>query len=59
MSPEYMDYPYENGAQMGLMKPDLSAYGNGTTYTTCPGPYYCSFSGTSSATPHVCRACWR
>jgi subtilisin family serine protease len=52
LTPEYMDYPYENGAQMGLLKPDISAYGNGTT-TTCPGAYYCSFSGTSSATPHV------
>jgi subtilisin family serine protease len=49
---EYQDYPYQNGAQMGLLKPDISAYGNGTT-TTCPGPSYCSFSGTSSATPHV------
>jgi len=50
--PEYLDYPYENGAQMGLIKPDLSAYGTGTI-STCPGPYYCNFSGTSSATPHV------
>ena len=52
MALEYQDYPYENGAQMGLIKPDLSAYGTGTT-ATCPGPYYCGFSGTSSATPHV------
>ena len=52
MAIEYQDYPYENGAQMGLIKPDLSAYGNGTT-TTCPGGSYCGFSGTSSATPHV------
>jgi subtilisin family serine protease len=52
MAPEYQDYPYENGAQMGLIKPDISAYGTGTT-TTCPGDYYCGFSGTSSATPHV------
>ena len=52
MAPEYQDYPYENGAQMGLLKPDVSAYGNGTT-STCPGPYYCGFSGTSSAAPHV------
>jgi subtilisin family serine protease len=51
-APEYQDYPHENGAQMGLIKPDLSAYGTGTT-ATCPGPYYCGFSGTSSATPHV------
>jgi hypothetical protein len=52
MAPEYQDYPYENGARMGLLKPDLSAYGNGTI-ATCPGSYYCGFSGTSSATPHV------
>jgi subtilisin family serine protease len=52
MPPEYQDYPYENGAQMGLLKPDVSAYGNGTT-STCPGPSYCGFSGTSSAAPHV------
>ena len=51
----YLDYPYEHGAQAGLLKPDLSAYGNGTT-TTCPGTGYCSFSGTSSATPHVAGA---
>jgi subtilisin family serine protease len=50
--PEYQDYPYANGTQMGLIKPDLSAYGTGTT-STCPGPSYCNFSGTSSATPHV------
>jgi subtilisin family serine protease len=52
LTPEYMDYPYHNGTQSGLLKPDLAAYGNGTT-TTCPGTGYCGFSGTSSATPHV------
>jgi subtilisin family serine protease len=52
MPPEYRDYPHENGAHMGLIKPDLSAYGDGTT-STCPGTGYCGFSGTSSATPHV------
>jgi subtilisin family serine protease len=50
--PEYLDYPYGNGVQLGLIKPDLAAYGTGTT-STCPGPSYCQFSGTSSATPHV------
>jgi subtilisin family serine protease len=50
--PEYEDYPYENGAQAGLIKPDISAYGDGTE-TTCPGGGYCGFSGTSSAQPHV------
>jgi subtilisin family serine protease len=52
MAPEYQDYPYENGAQTGLIKPDVSAYGSGTT-STCPGPFYCGFSGTSSAAPHI------
>jgi len=55
LTPEYLDYPYHNGAQPGLIKPDLSAYGSGTT-STCPGTGYCSFSGTSSATPHVAGA---
>jgi subtilisin family serine protease len=53
--PEYLDYPYQNGASMGLIKPDLAAYGSGTI-STCPGSSYCSFSGTSSATPHVSGA---
>ena len=52
---EFQDYPYMSGAQMGLIKPDVSAYGNGTT-TTCPGSSYCGFSGTSSAAPHVSGA---
>jgi subtilisin family serine protease len=52
LTPGYMDYPHHDGASMGLLKPDLSAYGNGTS-TTCPGTGYCSFSGTYSATPHV------
>jgi hypothetical protein len=51
----YLDYPHHDGAEPGLIKPDLSAYGNGTS-TTCPGTGYCSFSGTSSATPHVAGA---
>ena len=56
---EYQDYPYENGAQMGLIKPDISAYGNGTE-TTCPGPSYCQFSGTSSVAPAARRLVgWR
>jgi len=51
---EYQDYPYETlPGSMGLLKPDVSAPGNGTTSTT-NGTGYTSFSGTSGATPHVC-----
>lgn len=50
----YQDYPYETlPGSMGLLKPDVSAPGNGTT-TTADGGGYASFSGTSGATPHVC-----
>jgi subtilisin family serine protease len=50
----YQDYPYETQpGSMGLLKPDVSAPGNGTTSTTNGGGYS-SFSGTSGATPHVC-----
>jgi hypothetical protein len=50
----YQDYPYETQpGSMGLIKPDVSAPGNGTT-TTSDGGGYSSFSGTSGATPHVC-----
>jgi subtilisin family serine protease len=50
----YQDYPYETvPGSMGLIKPDVSAPGNGTT-STSDGGGYSSFSGTSGATPHVC-----
>jgi len=50
----YQDYPYETvPGSMGLIKPDVSSPGNGTT-TTSDGGGYSSFSGTSSATPHTC-----
>lgn len=50
----YQDYPYETSpGSMGLLKPDVSAPGNGTV-TTSDGGGYSSFSGTSGATPHVC-----
>ncbi|MCP3978492.1 MAG: S8 family serine peptidase [bacterium] len=52
MPPEYRDYPYANGASPGLIKPDISAYGN-STESTCPGGVYCAFSGTSAAQPKV------
>ncbi|MDH4070367.1 MAG: S8 family serine peptidase [Ignavibacteria bacterium] len=49
----YQDYPFETvpGA-IGLLKPDVSAPGNGTT-STREGGGYSTFSGTSGATPHV------
>jgi hypothetical protein len=51
----YQDYPYETvpPGSIGLIKPDVSAPGNGTTSTTNGGGYS-GFSGTSGATPHVC-----
>jgi subtilisin family serine protease len=49
----YQDYPYETmPGSIGLLKPDVSAPGNGTT-STVNGTGYGSFSGTSGATPHV------
>jgi subtilisin family serine protease len=53
MPMDYRDYPYETQpGSIGLLKPDVSAPGNGTT-TTSDGGGYSSFSGTSGATPHV------
>ncbi|KAB2849051.1 MAG: S8 family serine peptidase [Ignavibacterium sp.] len=49
----YQDYPYETvSGSIGLIKPDISAPGNGTT-STVNGTGYGSFSGTSGATPHA------
>ena len=49
----YQDYPYETlPGSIGLIKPDVSAPGNGTT-STVNGTGYGSFSGISGATPHV------
>ncbi|KPJ52228.1 hypothetical protein AMJ39_08360 [candidate division TA06 bacterium DG_24] len=52
MPPEYWDYPYDNGNQMGLLKPDVSAPTDVTT-TQLGGGYTSGFSGTSAATPHL------
>ena len=56
----HKDYPYSRTApveipdSMGLLKPDVSAPGAGTTSTyVSSGTGYGSFSGTSSATPHT------
>ncbi len=56
VSAEFQDYPYENGARMGLLKPDIAAYGTGTWSLCNDGGIqdsYCGFGGTSSATPHL------
>lgn len=54
MPPGYQDYPYETQpGSIGLLKPDVSAPGNGTVSCNNGGGYS-SFSGTSGATPHVC-----
>jgi hypothetical protein len=56
----YTDYPFRDGAEPGLLKPDVCAPGPGTT--SCNWLYedgastatpYSSFGGTSAATPHV------
>lgn len=53
----YTDFPFADGAKPGLIKPDVCAPGSATD--TCnwrfneSGKPYTSFSGTSSATPHV------
>ena len=51
---EYQDYPYSDGS-MGLLKPDISAYGAGTESIngTYPNFIYDAFGGTSSASPHA------
>jgi subtilisin family serine protease len=62
VAPEHMDYPYSRTTpveipdSMGLLKPDVSAPGAGTTSISTSGGYS-SFSGTSSATPHTAGAC--
>src|SRR4030065_2286640 len=49
----YRDYPYETSpGSIGLLKPDVSAPGNGTT-STVNGTGDGGFGGNSSATPHV------
>jgi hypothetical protein len=50
--PEYNDYPYQSGAQMALIKPDVCAPTDVLT-TQRGGGYTSGFNGTSAATPHV------
>jgi hypothetical protein len=50
--PEFGDYPWNPG--MGLLKPDVSAPGSGTTSLAWDDNHgYRSFGGTSAAAPHV------
>jgi subtilisin family serine protease len=58
--PQHMDYPYSRVApveipdSMGLLKPDVSAPGEGSISTyVSSGSGYGTFGGTSSATPHT------
>lgn len=60
IDPNHKDYPYSYSApvevpdSMGLLKPDVSAPGGGSTSTyVSSGSGYAGFSGTSSATPHA------
>lgn len=59
IDPNHMDYPYSRVApvepdSMGLLKPDVSAPGEGSTSTyVSSGTGYGTFGGTSSATPHT------
>jgi hypothetical protein len=59
----HKDYPYSRVApvepdSMGLLKPDVSAPGQGSisTYVSSGTGYGSTFGGTSSATPHTCGA---
>jgi subtilisin family serine protease len=55
----FEDYPWASGTKIGLIKPDICAPGPGTESCSylyregSGGKPYSSFSGTSSATPHV------
>ncbi len=53
----YTDYPFANGIQLGLIKPDICAPGDGTiscnVAVSSASNAYTSFGGTSGATPHV------
>lgn len=61
IDPSHRDYPYsrmtpvEMPDSMGLLKPDVSSPGQGTTacYVSSGTGYGAAFGGTSSATPHT------
>ena len=54
----YTDFPFENGARPGLIKPDICAPGSRTDscswlFTGTTGKPYIDFANTSCAAPHV------
>lgn len=50
----YQDYPWDNGNQMGLLKPDVCAPTDVPSLSRTNNTGYTSgFSGTSAATPHL------
>jgi len=49
---EFQDYPWENGAQLGLLKPDLVGP-SGVPTTSLNGTYRSSWAGTSASTPNL------
>jgi len=52
--PYYQDYPYNNGVDMGLLKPDVCAPTDVRTLSYVnPTGYITGFGGTSAATPHL------
>jgi subtilisin family serine protease len=52
--PYYQDYPYNNGIEMGLLKPDVCAPTEVRTLShTNTSGYITGFGGTSAATPHL------
>ncbi len=52
MPEEYRDYPFRNGAEQGLLKPDLAACGDGSTSTRLGGGYG-RVDGTGAAAAHL------
>lgn len=52
MPTKYRDYPYLGGTGQGLLKPDIAAYGDGSTATALGGGYG-TLNGTSAASGHL------
>ncbi len=52
MPEEYRDYPFRDGQEQGLLKPDLAACGDGSTSTKLGGGYG-PVDGTGAAAAHL------